>query len=164
MREANSHSPARPHRPGAKEALLKRSTFLLRISLGLLFCLAGFFKLADQPAFFAALMKFELFDANTTYLLTWVLGGLELGLGLWIVSGFLPFPAAIAGFLMVLGFTAILFLSWARGLEVDCACFGPLQFGTGYGAWFFRNTFLGLVFLWLAWRCRPNQKVVVVGK
>ena len=140
--------------------VLRLLTLLLRIGLGLLFAMAGIFKLLDVPLFFASLMSFEIVDANTAWQLAWALPILEVALGLWLLSGFAVSAAAGFGFLLTLAFTSILFLAWTRGLEVDCACFGPLQIGSTYTAWFLRNICMGIAFLWIAWRCRAAKQMI----
>jgi len=133
------------------------STFFLRVILGLLFLGAGLVKLADQPVFFAGLMRYELADANTNWLLSWIIPGVEVLLGIWLILGKATFFASLAGLALMMVFLLVLASAWARGLEVDCACFGPLQLGAGYPAWMTRNLVLCAIFGWLAWRNRaPN--------
>ena len=48
----------------------------------------------------------------------------EVALGILLIAGILLRPAAIAGGLIMLLFIAAIASAWARGLLLDCGCFG----------------------------------------
>lgn len=139
-----------------------RSTRLLRWVLGGLFLLAGYGKIAEPNAFFASLMNFGYFEANFAFAISRSLPWMEVAAGLWLISGWRPLLAAAVGGGLTLVFTAVLFLAWWQGLEVDCSCFGPLSLGNTPGAGVLRNLLLLTAFAWLGWRCyRQSQKVTL---
>jgi uncharacterized membrane protein YphA (DoxX/SURF4 family) len=127
---------------------------LLRLVLGGLIGFAGAVKLLDTQTFFVGLLQLELLDANLAWLVSRVVPVVELVLGVWLLTGWRADWAAVAGFLLLAVFTVVLFSAWWRGLEIDCACFGPMSFGNSYAAWFLRNFLFLLAFLWLFWRVR----------
>lgn len=138
----------------------QRSTIFLRFCLGMLFLYAGWMKWQDADYFFASLMKYELFNANFVWQISQVFPAIEMLLGVWLMSGWLPFISALSGGSMILLFIVLLLSAWWRGLEIDCACFGSFQLGSTYFTWLLRNVLLECAFLWLSWRCRPRILVL----
>lgn len=132
----------------------RHSSVILRVALGMLFLYAAVLKFLDPNLFFAAIQSYELVDSNTAFFLSRALPVAEGLFGLWLLSGWKPFAAAVTGLVLLLGFSALLFSAWLRGLDVACACFGPLDLGATPAAGLFRNFLLLLAFAWLAWRCR----------
>lgn len=151
--EENPRQPLAKSRGAAVAALL-------RILLGILFSLAGLFKLLDQPLFFAGLMQFSFLSANFLYVLSWFIGPLELLLGLWLLTGKAARGAGLFGAALLVVFSVVLAIAWAQDLEVSCPCFGPLQIGNSYAAWLTRNVLLILAFFWIARRCPPRRRMV----
>lgn len=153
-------STATPPPPGPASASppswRRHSGTILRFALGLLFLYAALLKLLAPNLFFAAIQSYELVDANTAFFLSRTLPAVEAAFGLWLLSGWKPFAAACTGVLLLLGFSTLLLSAWLRGLEVTCACFGPLDVGQTPLAGLFRNALLILAFAWLAWRSRNN--------
>lgn len=138
----------------SKRAQQAHSERLLRLVLGGLIFFAGLAKLFDLQGFFIGLLELEFFDANVAWFISMIVPAVELVVGLWLLIGWRADLAAVAGFVMLVGFTAVLFSAWWRGLEIDCACFGPLSLGSTYFSWFLRNALFLLAFLWLFWRVR----------
>ena len=48
----------------------------------------------------------------------------EIAVGLLLVLGLLTRPAAVVGGLLMLAFLVGIISAWARGLTIDCGCFG----------------------------------------
>jgi uncharacterized membrane protein YphA (DoxX/SURF4 family) len=90
--------------------------------LGLVFALAGASKLLSPDAFRATLRK--LVPASAVRLIVVGLPVFELLLGAWLISGVAPRQAAGAAVVVLLGFCAVLFRIWRRGLT--CGCFGEM--------------------------------------
>jgi uncharacterized membrane protein YphA (DoxX/SURF4 family) len=69
--------------------------------------------------------SYELLPPRAVGLLAHTLPFVELGLGLLLVIGWqLRFFAAAASALLI-GFFAIVIRSYAKGLQINCGCFGP---------------------------------------
>ena len=83
---------------------------------------------------------------------------LELVIGLLLLAGLLTRPAAVVSAVLLVAFVVGIASAWARGLEIECGCFGGG--GTKEGAsaaypWEIARD-LGLLALsgWLVWRPR----------
>jgi uncharacterized membrane protein YphA (DoxX/SURF4 family) len=101
-------------------------TVLLRLIVGGIFLVSGLAKIADPVRFLLTLREFRLFPRVLESFLAVYLPWLEFLLGLCVVLGILHRTSAllIAGlngfFIVAIG------LLIARGIEVDCGCFGLL--------------------------------------
>ena len=114
--------------PSAGAALWKRrqpwvSTFL-RLGLAVVALAAGFPKLADIPGSVRAVRAYEILPEALVPTMAIVLPMVEIILGVLLVLGLFTRFAAIAfGALMVV-FVLGIASAWARGLTIDCGCFG----------------------------------------
>lgn len=69
--------------------------------------------------------SYQLLPSPAVNLLAHTLPFVEMGLGLLLVIGWrLRFSSAIATALL-LGFFAVVIRSYAKGLQINCGCFGP---------------------------------------
>lgn len=126
--------------------------------IGLLFLFAGASKLAAREAFFSALMEYRLLEANAAYGVAGWLPVLEIvvGFGLLVNRPRRLWPWGGAGLLVV--FTAAIFSAWIRGLDISCACLGPLEIGGGPPVWVARNLILIAALLWSAGGGKSSQR------
>ncbi|MEO1511567.1 MAG: MauE/DoxX family redox-associated membrane protein, partial [Planctomycetota bacterium] len=105
---------------------------LLRLVLGGLFVFAGSLKIADPQAFAFAIKGYDLLDpVGQGGLMAWLAFALpwtEVISGALLVVGARPRAAAtvVAGLLAVFtgGYVSVL----ARGMSVECGCFGSSEF------------------------------------
>ena len=99
--------------------------WLLRLGLGGLFVLAGVLKLA-QPTTFATEIVYYSFLPQLAPYLAATLPMIEIALGLALVAAPVPWrraaALAMAGLLAV--FTVAVVQAVARGINIDCGCFG----------------------------------------
>jgi len=99
---------------------------LFRIVLGCIFTVSGLAKIADPVRFLLTLREFQLLPRAAESFLAVYLPWLELVLGLCVVLGLLHRTAA----LMIAGLNGFFIVAigsvMARGIEVDCGCFGLL--------------------------------------
>lgn len=97
---------------------------LARLSLGTVMIYAGVPKLLDLTASVQNVMAYELFGYELSRAVGIVLPVVEVALGVLLILGLLTRPvAAVAGALMLV-FIAGIVSAWARGLSIDCGCFG----------------------------------------
>lgn len=97
---------------------------LARLGLGAVMIYAGLPKLLDLTASIQNVMAYELFDYELARAIGILLPVVEVALGVLLVLGLLTRPvAAVTGVLMVV-FVAGIVSAWARGLAIDCGCFG----------------------------------------
>jgi uncharacterized membrane protein YphA (DoxX/SURF4 family) len=99
------------------------STVARLVLAGVLFA-AGILKAVDPVQSVAAVNAYELVPPAIAKIIGYGLPFLEIGLALLLLIGFATRLAAIAtGVLMVI-FIGGVISAWARGLSIDCGCFG----------------------------------------
>jgi uncharacterized membrane protein YphA (DoxX/SURF4 family) len=100
-------------------------TWLLRLGLGALFLAAGVAKLRDPAAFATEIANYRLLPGLAAYLAT-ALPMLELVLGATLLLGTATWrrAAALASAGLLIVFTVAVSQVVARGINVDCGCFG----------------------------------------
>ncbi len=100
------------------------AAFACRACVGLTFGLAGIAKLVDPNGFAEEIMRYQLVPWPGAVVLALWLPWLELLCGFGVFVPRLRLGAlALAGFALVL-FAGALGSAWARGLAIDCGCFG----------------------------------------
>ena len=102
----------------------RHTIFISRVSIAFVLICAGFIKLIDLENSVQSVGSYQLLSADLSRLVgTWLPVG-EVILGLLILFNiFKPFVNYIAAVLM-LAFILIIISVWARGLSIDCGCFG----------------------------------------
>ena len=95
-----------------------------QVAIGFLFAWAALAKLGDLPSFAKQVHNFRLVPIATENLVALTLPWVELLAALGLVLG----VRARAGAVVVLGllavFTLAILAALARGLDIDCGCFG----------------------------------------
>ncbi len=124
----------------------------IRLALAGLFFYAGILKLLDPLAFQSQIDRFQLVPFWMAGLAAVVFPWMEIVSAAGLLTRRLR-KGALAWFaLMLLLFTAVILISWARGLDVDCGCFGATGGSANYPWYVTRNSLLmisvGLV-IWL---------------
>ena len=96
----------------------------LRIVVALVFCYAGWAKLRNPQAFADSIASFQLLPAPLIGPLALALPFFELGTGIWIVSHWKARTGVFCGLAASVIFFLALVSALARGLAVECGCFG----------------------------------------
>jgi uncharacterized membrane protein YphA (DoxX/SURF4 family) len=110
----------------------------LRLGIAAVALAAALPKLADLRQSQRATAAYEVMPLAVSNIVGVMLPVLELSVGLLLVLGLLTrYSAAAFGLLMIV-FIAGIAQAWARGLNIDCGCFGgggelPPGQGTSYG-------------------------------
>ena len=99
-------------------------TVLARLLLGGVLLVAGGLKVSKPTDSANAVAAYKLLPINIAHLFGYALPWFEVALGILLIAGILLRPAAIAGGLIMLVFIAAIASAWARGLWLDCGCFG----------------------------------------
>jgi len=115
----------------------KAAFLALRILIGGLFLYSGILKIASPQPFADSVASFEIVPLGVIGLVALGLPPLEVLLGAMLVSGWRVRAASFGVFLLSVVFCLALSQALARGLQVDCGCFGTAQPST----W---NTWLSL--------------------
>lgn len=100
-------------------------SLLVRLALGAIMIWAGLAKLLEEPgAAVRAVRAYRLLPESVLPAVAFGLPAIELLLGVALIIGlFTRISAAIVGVIMVV-FIAAIISAWARGLSIDCGCFG----------------------------------------
>lgn len=106
-------------KPGRREAL----AWLARLILAGVFLAAAAPKLLDPAAFATAIANYQAFPDGTVNLIAAVVPALELVGALALLTPWRRGGALLLAALL-LGFTVLLAVSLARGLDLSCGCFG----------------------------------------
>jgi uncharacterized membrane protein YphA (DoxX/SURF4 family) len=99
-------------------------TFLARLILGGVLIAAGALKVGNLQQSAMAVRAYELLPIWMANLFGYALPWIEIGIGLLLVLGALVRINGLLGALIMLAFIIAIAQAWARGLSIDCGCFG----------------------------------------
>ena len=131
-----------------------------RLVLGGVFLVAGGLKVIDPQSSVAAVRAYRLLPSSLVTIVGWGLPFAEIALGLLLLAGVATRLVAVASAVLLLVFIAAVTSAAARGLSIDCGCFGgggdvaPGQ--TAYGTEIVRDVGLLLLAAWLVWQPRSR--------
>ena len=125
-----------------------------RLVLAVVFAVAGWPKLLDAEGTLRSVRAFRLVPEALVPAFGYGLPVLELALALLLLLGLLTRPAAAVAGVLLLMFMVGIVAAWARGLSIECGCFGassgpvvdPVR---GYVADLARDAGLLLLAAWL---------------
>jgi uncharacterized membrane protein YphA (DoxX/SURF4 family) len=130
---------------------------LARVVVGGVWLVAGLLKLPDPAASVRAVRAYQLLPEAAVTPVGYLLPLLEVALGLLLLVGLLTRAAGLGSSALLLAFVFGIAAAWARGLEIECGCFGG-DGGASAGAkelypWeIARDIGLLLLSAWLVWR------------
>jgi uncharacterized membrane protein YphA (DoxX/SURF4 family) len=131
---------------------------LARLGLAAVFLVSGVLKAVDPDATYVAVRAYDVLPRAGVALVAGVLPWLEIVLGLLLLAGIATRAVAAVGAGLLLVFVVGVTQAWARGLSIDCGCFGgggavdPEQ--TAYGRELLRDAGFLLLAGWLVVRPR----------
>jgi uncharacterized membrane protein YphA (DoxX/SURF4 family) len=131
-----------------------------RLVTGGVWIVAGALKLPDPAGSVRAVRAYDLLPEAVVPTIGYLLPICEVILGACLVLGVMTRVSGILSSLLFLAFIAGIASAWARGLSIDCGCFG----GGGFDAdaaekypWeIARDVGLLALSLWLVWRPRTR--------
>ena len=129
-----------------------------RLGLAAVFLISGVIKAIDPDATYVAVRAYDVLPKAGVELVAGVLPWFEIVLGLLLLAGIATRAAAVVSAGLLLVFVAGVTQAWARGLSIDCGCFGgggavaPDQ--TTYGLELLRDAGFLLLAGWLVVRPR----------
>jgi uncharacterized membrane protein YphA (DoxX/SURF4 family) len=109
----------RPHVPSAPTVSL-----VARVLLAGVFVVAGGLKLADPQVAVQAVRAYRLLPSALEAPVGWGLPAFEIALGLLLAVGLFTRVSAVAAAVLLTVFIAGVASAAARGLSIDCGCFG----------------------------------------
>jgi uncharacterized membrane protein YphA (DoxX/SURF4 family) len=124
------------------------------------FLVAGGLKVIDPQSSVAAVRAYRLLPSSLATIVGWGLPFAEIALGVLLLAGIATRLVAVASAVLLLIFIAAVTSAAARGLSIDCGCFGgggdvaPGQ--AAYGIEIVRDVGLLLLAVWLVWQPRSR--------
>lgn len=120
------------HHAGAPEAgygfrrsgLQRGISLLVRLGLGGVLVVAGGLKIADPKQAALAVQAYQILPTQWAELVGYGLPLIEVGLGVMLIIGLGTRIAAVASGALMTAFVLGVISAWARGLSIDCGCFG----------------------------------------
>jgi uncharacterized membrane protein YphA (DoxX/SURF4 family) len=136
-----------------------------RVLLGGVLVVAGVLELPDPAAAMRAVRAYRLLPETLVGPVASGLPVLEIAVGLALLAGVLVRTAAVAAAVLLVVFIAAVGSAWARGLQIDCGCFGgggQVAAGrTAYPGEVARD--VGLLIVALALARRPASRLALGG-
>ena len=139
-----------------------------RLGFAAVFLVSGALKAIDPDATYVAVRAYDVLPKLGVALVAGVLPWLEIVIGLLLLVGIATRAVAVASAVLLLGFMAGVTQAWARGLSIDCGCFGgggavdPGQ--TTYGRELLRDAGFLLLAGWLVVRPRTLAVLSLPGR
>ena len=99
-------------------------TLIARLILGGVLLVAGALKVGNLQKSAMAVRAYELLPTAIANFLGFVLPWLEIGLGLLLILGVAVSISGLFGAIIMFAFIIAIAQAWARGLSIDCGCFG----------------------------------------
>lgn len=97
---------------------------LVRLGLAAVWLISGAIKVSDLNQTYIAVQAYELLPAGLASAVAAALPFLELALGVLLLVGLGTRLVALVSAVVLLAFIGAVTQSWARGLTIDCGCFG----------------------------------------
>ena len=97
---------------------------LARLGLAAVWLVSGALKAADPEQTYLAVSAFDVLPPALVGPVAAALPFLELALGVLLLVGFGVRQVAVVSAILLAAFTAGVAQAWARGLSIDCGCFG----------------------------------------
>ncbi|GAA4660369.1 MULTISPECIES: MauE/DoxX family redox-associated membrane protein [Amycolatopsis] len=97
---------------------------VVRLGLAAVWLVSGTIKFADPGQTYLAVKAYELLPDGLLHPVATGLPLLELALGVLLLAGLLTRAAAVGSAVLLVLFIGGVAQSWARGLTIDCGCFG----------------------------------------
>lgn len=128
-RNMNNSGPLTYDRPGRMTPGLSARALdvvgtLVRLGLAAVWLVSGGIKAVDLSQTYLAVQAYQVLPAGVAASVAEVLPFLEIGLGLVLLAGVGTWLVAALSGLLLLVYMAGVAQAWARGLTIDCGCFG----------------------------------------
>ena len=98
----------------------------IRLAAAAVWLVSGVAKIADLQHFEAQVQAYKLLPHALEAPFAYALPFVEVGLGIYLAVGLLVRGAAALSVVLMICFIAAMAQAWARGLSLDCGCFGTL--------------------------------------
>jgi len=95
-----------------------------RLILGIVLIWAGASKVTDLAGSVQATSAYQILPYGLAKVVGQTLPFIEIGVGILLVIGLFTRIMGVVGALMMLAFVIAISSVWARGISIDCGCFG----------------------------------------
>ena len=114
---------------GGKRPVIRNKyvLFAFRLIVGGLFIYAGILKIGDPLGFAQDIKNYRLLPQEICFFTALILPWFEILAGAFLVAGIFRKTSAILISGLLVFFIALVAVTMARGLDVDCGCFGSLS-------------------------------------
>jgi uncharacterized membrane protein YphA (DoxX/SURF4 family) len=99
-------------------------TLIARLILGGVLLAAGALKIGNLQKSAMAVRAYELLPVSLANFLGYALPWVEIGVGLLLLTGTAVRISGLIGAITMVAFIIAISQAWARGLSIDCGCFG----------------------------------------
>lgn len=99
-------------------------TLIFRLTLGAVLLVAGYLKAFNPQKSAMAVRAYEILPVSVANFFGYILPWFEIGVGALLILGIAVRISAALGGLTMLLFILAISQAWARGLSIDCGCFG----------------------------------------
>lgn len=126
-------------------------TFAARLTIGGLFLVTGVLKMLDPSEFLKAIENYKILPHLLAITAVFYLPFLEIfcGISLIVKRFYAGALALLTGLMLV--FIVALISAWARGLDIDCGCFGSAEGPAHYGLALTRDFAILATLCFLGW-------------
>jgi putative oxidoreductase len=100
--------------------------WILRLVVGGAFVFAGALKIADPAAFAIAVSNYRIVPHELINLVAILMPWIEVVAGSFVLAGIWPRAAALVITSLTVMFAVIIGSALARGLNIECGCFGTM--------------------------------------
>ncbi|ODT99835.1 MAG: DoxX family protein [Pseudonocardia sp. SCN 72-86] len=139
---------------------------LARLGLAAVWLVSGTIKASDPDQTYIAVRAYDVLPTDVVSVVATVLPWLELALGVLLLVGLGTRAVAGLSALVLVVFIAGVVQAWARGLSIDCGCFGGggqvAPDATAYGTEVLRDIGFLLLAGWLI--VRPRTLFALDGR
>ncbi len=103
-------------------------TVTLQVALSFVFLYAGYAKLRQPWYVFAGMIdNYSVVTPSVSEIISRVLPPLEVVLGVALLAGVYRKISSAAAVFLLLPFFMLMLWAYAKGMKIDCGCFGPGQ-------------------------------------
>jgi len=124
MSEMTTSPAVAPDHPLRSERVRDMAGLAARLLLGGVVLVAGAVKILHPAQSVLAVRGYQILPYDVAVAVGHALPLLEMVVGVLLVLGFFTRPAAALGGLLMLAFITGISAAWARGISIDCGCFG----------------------------------------
>ena len=131
----------------------KITDLILRLLIGSVFCLAAVLKIMDPAAFQQEILAYQMVNYPVSFIMAYWLPVFELAIGVGILFKIAYKTGLLLSLSSLVLFSVALAWTWFQGLNIDCGCFGKIDFVHGQPMALLRDLILIAVILYL---CRKE--------